>query len=93
MLCTLSSLSYSKAILLMSGFVVELVVHIQFCSDDVDFPYVLLDIEDTLGVECLVVHSLVVRSGYSQRCLPYRCCELVVEQFFFSSFCCCSSCW
>ena len=31
--------------------------------------------EDTLDVE-----RLVVRSCCSQRCSPYRCCELVVEQ-------------
>ena len=31
-------------------------------ADDVDFTYVLLDVEDTLDVERLVVHSLVVRS-------------------------------
>ena len=56
-----------------------------FVADDVDFAYVLLDVEDTLGVERLVVHSLVVRSCCSQRCSPYSCCKLAVEQLSFSS--------
>ena len=95
MLCTLSSLSSSKAILLMSGLVVELiVVHLLDANFVLNkfgttllwwcwFSYVLLDVEDTLGVERLVVHSLVVRSCC--RCSPYFCCELAVEQLFFSS--------
>ena len=62
--------------------VVELFVEI-VVADDVDFAYVLLDVEDILGVERLVGHSLIVKSGppgCSQRCLPYLCCELAVEQ-------------
>ena len=45
--------------------VVELLVDI-FVVDDVDFAYVLLDIEGALGVERLVIHSLVVRSCCSK---------------------------
>ena len=55
--------------------VVELLVEI-VVVDDVVFAFVLLDVEGILDVECLVVCSLVVRSGCSQRCLPYLCCEL-----------------
>ena len=59
--------------------VVELLVEI-VVVDDVDFAYVLLDVEGTLGVERLVVHSLVVRSCCSKALSPYRCCELCVDQ-------------
>ena len=59
--------------------VVELLVEI-VVIDDVDFAYVLLDVEDTLDVEHLVVHSLVVRSCWAKPLSPYLCCELRVEQ-------------
>ena len=59
--------------------VVELLVEI-VVVDDVDFAYVLLDVEDTLDVEHLVVHSLVVRSCCAKPLSPYLCCELRVEQ-------------
>ena len=59
--------------------VVELLVEI-VVVDDVDFAYVLLDVEDTLDVERLVVHSLVVRSCCAKPLSPYLCCELRVEQ-------------
>ena len=79
--------------LLQKCFFLYLVVefHVEiFVANDVDFVYVdfvyvLLDIEDTLGVGRLVVHFLVVRLWCSQRCSPCSCCELAVEQLFFSS--------
>ena len=60
-------------------FVVELLVEI-VVAEDVDFAYVLLDIEGTLDVERLVVHSLVVRSCCAKPLSPYFCCELCVDQ-------------
>ena len=59
--------------------VVELLVEI-VVVDDVDFAYVLLDVEDTLDVERLFVHSLVVRSCCAKPLSPYLCCELCVDQ-------------
>ena len=59
---------------LVVEFLVEIIV-----TDDVDFAHVLLDVEGILNVERLVVHYLVVRSGCSQRCLPYLCCELLLN--------------
>ena len=59
--------------------VVELLVEI-VVVDDVDFAYVLLDVEDILDVERLFVHFLVVRSCCARPLSPYLCCELCVDQ-------------
>ena len=79
MLRTMLSLTSANSILILSGLVVELVVVHMFDANFVlnnsaltmFFVLCLLDIEDTLGVERLVVHSLVVRSCCSQHCSPY----------------------
>ena len=59
--------------------VVELLVEI-VVADDVDFAYVLLDVEGALDVEHLFVHSLVVRSCCAKPLFPYLCCELLLNQ-------------
>ena len=58
---------------LVVKYLVEIVV-----VDDVDFAYVLLDVEGALDVERLVVHSLVVRSCCAKPLSPYLCCELLL---------------
>ena len=73
MLCTLSSLNSAKSIILMSCLVVrdvvaEVVFHIllsNFLSKSSSqmmliLPYVLLDVEDTLGVELLAEFSVSI---------------------------------
>ena len=62
-----------------SYLVVEHLVEI-VVADDIDFPYVLLDVEDTLDLERLIAPSLDVRSCCSKCCDPYLCWELCVDQ-------------
>ena len=66
--------------------VVELLVEI-IVADDVDFAYVLLDVEDTLGVERLIVHSLAVRSRCAKPLSQLSC--LILNLMSLPSCCCC----